>query len=1458
MPDIPDEILKLPEDRGEERQYFVARQESEDRKDSEWLAKLLVIAAGTNVFGRAVGRNLFADLLDYAGRFSRFASRLRGPVTSEFAPETADKLYQVLGIPRDAGGAVLRIGTGGARASDLPIMQDLAEAITAVQSPAATVDTKQLATQFRKHFNNLPRSRGGSPPSVLHHDLQPLTFGDILEHAGDWIENIGSSRFQTKTASGQTKPLTIGVVERALDLGFISKDTIVDANLFVKKEGGKILQVRNLSGARPRTILEGVSQFFDPFGLVKSAASFFKSGRTVATIAPDSETGLQRIFIGGDVFRISASKGLEKVATGQTLGVVGEARYKAATLRELSFSGKLKNVEEPLPEGASFFTRLRYKAGIGPEFAGKRGIGPPVIAQALRSIRAVAKGEAVFFGKEYKRRGGSIIDELFRAEYPEIAQKYGQDIVRGKYAGRGFLEKSEVKFFDRIKAYLGASKDLALLKREAKGKPISNLSKSDLYHPFRQAGITSLERPLASKATLESKKSITTVGAIDTIERPKLYATSAHPIDTLYDFANYMTIRLNSLASSSLLGIGFRPSGNLAVNVARLAAIPATYYGIYEGIRYADYLTEKTTGISPIETAATFYTKLRVAQQKAREALGITSAAEFVEKDLLPGVSFGFLGTAAATALGLKTLGATGSFAKAAALGGAVYAAVGGPDVSQPAQELAEEYSGERKVPIKKSRWWLLGYQPFSGTKVEYFAPSWYQRLINKPVTKNIYGSEEEYWKYHSLLPTPSNFFGLRPLLSPYRLEKKHYYDRPYPVTGGLFEEVPIVGPILSDTIGAIIKPRKQMHPAQQEGVITASQNVSERGVPKDVATRLGIPSIPGSLVDIDRPDVLADRLEKYANVALEPTGIWKFALEMFGIKFDDGVKLAEAGTMSSLGRQLFSARLGGAFGQTEFIRRFLLSDYNTEYAINNQINPIPNMMPRWLPGTLSELPRDKTYYIDFTKGDAYAKLPGGEYRLPGPGYESVNELYSGIPGVYSDVDKFLILSDVAPFSTAYYKYLARVKSLELPPKWQKRIEQAIEMREEKAQLFDFDLPTAEDEIRRANQSPLTKTIRGSWEFVSGEVLHEIPIIGSKFFPTRDPYEHYVKFQLEGDTFADWRRPIETIARPAIYDIMGEDPVTAIMKGAAIGAMMTTGVTSMFNPFTITKANPLLTIGASATAGGALSAYRIAKTGQLEGGYIPEHVEREREFKEYFDTLQYVRGRYLESVAMMQGQKDISRAFRQQATKTKAFGLEYFKQTGDTSKYVSSLDRTERAYFEAFARADLDEREKILGVVPEHMAEVLKAVYDNAIPRQKADIESVQEAVNEAVYDYFDNHRLPGPDNPIWHPQVPMNAIKLKAIEGGLFGVSENYHRLGFYEVQKREVEARFPNISVNDSSLDTRNVDHEILNSLRNGIQMDFIPVNMGLGPNVNVYRGNIYDSRRNDIAAFFTETYR
>jgi hypothetical protein len=121
--------------------------------------------------------------------------------------------------------------------------------------------------------------------------------------------------------------------------------------------------------------------------------------------------------------------------------------------------------------------------------------------------------------------------------------------------------------------------------------------------------------------------------------------------------------------------------------------------------------------------------------------------------------------------------------------------------------EEKKEQLVEGKVPIRQGRFWPLGNQPFVGGKVMYYRPSWYRKLQGGAMfTSDTYGSPaEKFLFYNDISP-------LRPF-DPYRFERKHYNERPYPVSGEYFTGPfgPIT-PILNATVGRVLKPQVLMH----------------------------------------------------------------------------------------------------------------------------------------------------------------------------------------------------------------------------------------------------------------------------------------------------------------------------------------------------------------------------------------------------------------------------------------------------------------------------------------------------------------------------------------------------------------------------------------------------------------------------------------------------------------------
>ena len=121
--------------------------------------------------------------------------------------------------------------------------------------------------------------------------------------------------------------------------------------------------------------------------------------------------------------------------------------------------------------------------------------------------------------------------------------------------------------------------------------------------------------------------------------------------------------------------------------------------------------------------------------------------------------------------------------------------------------------------PVRKGRWWNFGSaSEFRGGKISYWEPNKLRQAYSHYKDVSLYGSVDEKWK-HSWIPTPRHPLStIRNLLNPYWLEDKHYWDRPYPVTGKLFDAETPWGAILNPTIGELIKPQRKMHYNELKG----------------------------------------------------------------------------------------------------------------------------------------------------------------------------------------------------------------------------------------------------------------------------------------------------------------------------------------------------------------------------------------------------------------------------------------------------------------------------------------------------------------------------------------------------------------------------------------------------------------------------------------------------------------
>lgn len=174
-------------------------------------------------------------------------------------------------------------------------------------------------------------------------------------------------------------------------------------------------------------------------------------------------------------------------------------------------------------------------------------------------------------------------------------------------------------------------------------------------------------------------------------------------------------------------------------------------------------------------------------------------------------------------------------------------------------------------------------------------------------------------------------------------------------------------------------------------------------------------------------------------------TGIYGYAGTMiFGR--DESKFIADAGDINSFTRRFWDSGIGGVGGeQMEIVRRFL-----PEYSRRRRINPLMNKMAEdhpWLP--------EKFY-----TGDPFSSLPMGEARLPGEGYEAINQLHPDqfASDGYGAIDRYKILADIAPNSAEYkyWKQIVKMMNNDEAKKVLKDTEEMVKHQGKKHDFFDY------------------------------------------------------------------------------------------------------------------------------------------------------------------------------------------------------------------------------------------------------------------------------------------------------------------------------------------------------------------------------------------------------------------
>jgi hypothetical protein len=641
----------------------------------------------------------------------------------------------------------------------------------------------------------------------------------------------------------------------------------------------------------------------------------------------------------------------------------------------------------------------------------------------------------------------------------------------------------------------------------------------------------------------------------------------------------------------------------------------------------------------------------------------------------------------------------------------------------ETSQELEDIYSGKQLVEVGQSRWWEGGGTPFEGSKASYFRPHWYATTMNRTRETGIWGEDED-----SISPI-GKFFRKN---FTYELERKQYYDRPYPITNAAFADIPILGGMLAATIGQLIKPAKIMHasewirPGGEDGSLQYGSMY--KGFRREPSYDLGAikPGVPKSPYTIGNTASFMNyqfrELEGMTGWAKNVTSDLIMGTASYGM---DSPQLADSGMMTSHRVRFWEGSMGGGFFMNEAVRRIMPS-YRSEVERHN---PIMNSMPTWLP--------EKFHYGDPYRGKG---MEWGEARLPGAGFASLHKELRGVdPEDYPDIYKYAILGDVSPFSKEFKIARERVYRARQAGAYNEKqiayMDQVEEQVRERYNINDFD--NIHDNAIMLPGSGLTRSAFASAQTGLRKAVAPFEYLVpmgfrpvQKLLGDRSPIERYEYERLYGTPLAFWDKPIRDWFRPALYS-------AANMMG-------------------------------------------------FDGK--PLHRQKADQSQEYFDKLQFMKWMNLAEQADGEGRAKEANRYRYQASNTR-YGV---NPNGNPMGIYWSLPTEERAYFNSFATAGESDRKRILEMIPADQAHLYKTIWSRMDSDDQTLWGGSQSNIDEKylTQQFYAlqqdwNGTVPPEDWIGWHEDVDINDIKVRYIDER----GKDLHDYGMWESQLKSAQ---------------------------------------------------------------------
>jgi len=252
-------------------------------------------------------------------------------------------------------------------------------------------------------------------------------------------------------------------------------------------------------------------------------------------------------------------------------------------------------------------------------------------------------------------------------------------------------------------------------------------------------------------------------------------------------------------------------------------------------------------------------------------------------------------------------------------------------------------------------------------------------------------------------------------------------------------------------------------------------------------------------LINAKKGDELVQDLAKSTRLITGIYGYMAGATLDFGS--DYGQRIATSQNMESFSRKFWDENLGGFGGSTmEIIRRFI-----PDFRRHKMINPLMNNMPEWLPE-------------NFRFGDPFTSIARGEVRLPGTGYEALNELHPDQFGdKYGAFDRFKILADIAPNSSEYKIWKEIAAKTVTDPKLKEEMKAIKERRAQQGKKHDFyDYQVLGKDVDY--QNIIISEIMGYGRFRSGNTIYKLAGVKVKGNENETMQDVLSKYIHVGDT----------------------------------------------------------------------------------------------------------------------------------------------------------------------------------------------------------------------------------------------------------------------------------------------------------------------------------------------------